>query len=274
MFDLSSMDTAFDLAPGLDLTGKKALVTGGGTGIGEATAKVLAGRGCDVVVASRKVDNCTRVASEIEAATGRKAIAMALDVRDDASCEATVQAALSALGGIDILVNNAGGSYMFPFLETGMDRFDNNMSLNLRGPYHLIQLVAPAMIARGGGSIVNISSSAGVQGVRGGAVYSASKAGLQMLTRVVASELGPKGIRCNAIAVGAVASEGALRAWERFGMTPESAGARAPLRRVGQPLDIAMGVFYFCSELSSWVSGQTLSIDGGPAIGGGLPDED
>jgi len=268
------MDTAFALEPAFELAGQKAIITGGGTGIGEASAKVLAARGCDVVVASRKVDNCERVASEITAATGRKAIAMALDVRDDASCEATVAQAIDALGGVDILVNNAGGSYMFPFVDTGMDRFDNNMALNLRGPYHLIQLVAPSMIERGGGSIVNISSSAGVTGVRGGAVYSASKAGLQMLSRVVASELGPKGIRCNAIAVGAVASEGALRAWDRFGMTADSAGARAPLRRVGQPLDIAMGVFYFCSGLSSWVSGQTLSIDGGPALGGGLPDED
>jgi NAD(P)-dependent dehydrogenase (short-subunit alcohol dehydrogenase family) len=272
--DFASMDSAFDLAAAFDLTGQRALITGGGTGIGESTAKVLAGRGCDVVVASRKLDNCERVASEIEAATGRKAVAMALDARNTESCEQVVAATIDALGGIDILVNNAGGGYMYPFLDTDMDRFDNNMALNLRGPYQLIQLVAPSMIESGGGSIVNISSVAGVQGVRGGAVYSASKAGLQMLTKVVAAELGPKGIRCNAIAVGAVASEGAVRAWSRFGMTPESAGANAPLRRVGQPLDIASGVFYFCSDLASWVSGETLMINGGPALGGGLPDED
>jgi len=272
--DFTAMDSAFDLMSTFDLSGRTALVTGGGTGIGEATAKVLAGRGCDVAVASRKIDNCRRVADEIAAATGRKAVATELDVRDDASCRAAVETTTEALGGLDILVNNAGGGYMFPFLETDMSRFDNNMALNLRGPYHLIQLVAPSMIERGGGTVVNISSQAGVDGVRGGSVYSASKAGLQMLTRVLAAELGPKGIRCNAIAVGAVASEGALRSWERFGMSAASAGAQTPLRRVGQPLDIALGVFYLCSDLSSWVSGETLSIGGGPAIGGGLPDED
>jgi NAD(P)-dependent dehydrogenase (short-subunit alcohol dehydrogenase family) len=271
--DTSSIDRAFDIEEAFSLSGQTALVTGGGTGIGEATAKVLAGRGCDVVVASRKVENCRRVADDISQTTGRRAIALELDVRNEQSCEAAVEAAIAELGGIDILVNNAGGSYMFPFLETDLSRFDNNMALNLRGPYHLIQLAAPSMIERQGGAIVNISSGAGISGVRGGAVYSASKAGLQMLTRVVAAELGPKGVRCNAIAVGAVASEGALRSWERFGMSAESAGAGTPLRRVGQPLDIALGVYYLCSDLSSWVSGQTLSIDGGPSMGG-LPDQD
>jgi NAD(P)-dependent dehydrogenase (short-subunit alcohol dehydrogenase family) len=120
---------------------------------------------------------------------------------------------------------------------------------------------------------VNISSSAGVSGVRGGAVYSASKAGLQMLTRVVAAELGHHGIRCNCIAVGGVASEGALRAWARFGADAESMGRATALGRVGQPEDIAMGVLYFASDMSSWVSGETLSINGGPMLGGGLPDE-
>src|SRR6202044_2517840 len=130
----------------------------------------------------------------------------------------------------------------FPFLQTPVDRYDNNMSLNLRGPYVLSQAVAPYMVERGGGAIINISSAAGISGVKGGAVYSAAKAGLQMLTRVVAAELGPKGIRCNCIAVGGVASEGALRAWARFGADAESMGRGAALRRVGQPDDIAWGV--------------------------------
>ena len=102
--------------------------------------------------------------------------------------------------------------------------------------------------------------------------YSAAKAGLQMLTKVVAAELGPQGIRCNAIAVGAVASEGALRAWARFGADAESMGKNAALRRVGQPDDIAWGVIYLVSGMSSWVSGQTLSIDGGPSLGGAPSD--
>ena len=258
----------------LRLEGRTAIVTGGGTGIGAASASLLAHFGCDVVLTSRKIENCSRVAQEIAEATGREAVPIGVDVRDEGSCRAMVDEAAAALGHVDILVNNAGGSYMFPFLETDMSRYDNNMALNLRGCYLLTQLVAPLMIERRGGSIVNISSSAGMTGVRGGAVYSAAKAGLQMLTRVVAAELGPKGVRCNAIAVGAVASEGALRSWERFGMDPASAGARVPLRRVGYPIDIAWAVYFLCSDMASWISGQTLPVDGGPQLGGGLPEED
>jgi NAD(P)-dependent dehydrogenase (short-subunit alcohol dehydrogenase family) len=254
------------------LDGKVAVVTGGGTGIGEATARLLAVQGADVVVASRKVENLERVAAEVHEEMGRRVIPMQVDVREEHSCTDLVARAADELGRIDILVNNAGGSYMFPLVDTAIDRFDNNMSLNLRGPYILTQAAAPHMIRQGGGAIVNISSGAGMTGVRGGAVYSASKAGLQMLTRVAAAELGPKGIRCNCIAVGAVASEGALRSWARFGMTPESVGRSSPLRRVGQPEDIANAVLYFASELSSWVSGETLFVSGGPVMGG-LPDE-
>lgn len=256
----------------LDLSGQVALVTGGGTGIGEATAHLLASVGVDLVITSRKVENLERVRDDIAQATGRRVVAMAGDVRDEDSCNAMVARTMAEFGRIDILVNNAGGSYMYPFLETGTDRFDNNVALNLRGPYVLTQAAARHMIAAGGGRIVNISSATALYGVRGGAVYASAKAGLQMLTRVVAGELGPKGIRCNAIAVGAVASEGALRSWAKFGASAESMGAMTPLRRVGQPEDIANGVLFFVSDLSSWVTGQTLAIDGGPILAGGIDE--
>jgi NAD(P)-dependent dehydrogenase (short-subunit alcohol dehydrogenase family) len=255
-----------------ELDGKVALITGGGTGIGAATARLLAEFGARPVIGSRKTDNLEHVAREIADEVGTEVLTVETDVRDEGSCRRFVESAVERHGRLDILVNNAGGSYMFPFLATTADRFDNNLSLNLRGPYLLTQLAAPHMVDRGGGAVVNISSGAGVTGVKGGAVYSAGKAGLQMLTRVVAAELGPKGIRCNCIAVGAVASEGALRSWERFGSSAEAMGRDVPLRRVGQPIDIAWGVVYFASAMSSWVSGQTLQINGGPALGG-LPDE-
>ena len=248
--------------------GKVAIVTGGGTGIGTATTRLLATYGADVVIASRKMENLVQVAGDVGTETGRTILPVQADVRDPASAESVVARAADALGRVDVLVNNAGGAYMFPFLQTPVDRFDNNMNLNLRGPYVLTQAVAPLMIEQGGGAIVNISSSAGVHGVAGGAVYSTAKAGLQMLTRVVAVELGPHGIRCNCIAVGAVASEGALRSWARFGADAESMGRLNPLRRVGMPDDIAWGVVYFASDMSSWVSGQTLEINGGPSLPG------
>jgi NAD(P)-dependent dehydrogenase (short-subunit alcohol dehydrogenase family) len=250
------------------ISGQVAIVTGGGTGIGAATAHLLARYGVTPVIGSRKLENLQQVAADIRANTGRAVLAVEADVRDEDSCADLVDQTLSELGRVDILVNNAGGSYMFPFLQTPVDRYDNNMNLNLRGPYVLSQAVAPNMVQHGGGAIINISSAAGISGVKGGAVYSAAKAGLQMLTRVIAAELGPKGIRCNCIAVGGVASEGALRSWARFGQSAESMGDRVPLRRVGMPDDIAWGVLYFASAMSSWVSGQTLAIDGGPLLGG------
>jgi len=256
----------------VDLTGQVALVTGGGTGIGEATTRLLASFGADVLISSRKLANLERVAREVSRDTDRKILPLESDVRDESACQQIVAAAIDEFGRLDILVNNAGGSYMYPFLDTGVDRFDNNMSLNLRAPYVLTQAAARQMIDQGKGFIVNISSAAGMQGVRGGAVYSSAKAGLQMLTRVVAAELGPKGIRCNAIAVGSVASEGALRSWGKFGASAESMGAMNPLRRVGMPDDIAWGVLFFVSDMSSWVTGQTLAIDGGPMLVGGLED--
>lgn len=250
----------------LDLTGQVAVVTGGGTGIGAATTRLLAAHGATVVISGRKAENLERVRAEL----GDQVLTVPGDVRDAASCRALVELTVGEFGRLDMLVNNAGGAYMFPFLETPVERFDNGIALNLRGPYVLTQAAGRHMVAAGGGRIVNISSSAGVLGVAGGAVYSAGKAGLQMLTRVVAAELGPAGVRCNAIAVGAVASEGALRSWATFGADADTMGALNPLRRVGQPEDIAHAVLFFVSELSSWVTGQTLSVDGGPILPGGL----
>ena len=257
----------------LDLTGRVAIITGGGTGIGATTARLFAEHGADVVLSWRKVERLQTTAEEITAQTGRRAIAVQTDVREDDQVQHMIDRTINEFGQLDILINNAGGAYMFPTKDTPPDRFRNATELNLTSAYLCAHAALPHLLKSQHASIVSMSSAAGVQGVKGGSAYSAGKAGLQMFTRVIAAEWGPKGVRANAIAVGGVASEGALRSWERFGMDADSMGAEVPLRRVGYPIDIANGALFFCSEMSSWITGQTLSIDGGPRGLGGLTDD-
>jgi citronellol/citronellal dehydrogenase len=258
----------------LDLSGLVAIVTGAGTGIGARTAHVLAEHGVDVVLAGRKAERLEATAVSVRETTGRSALVVPTDVRDADAVAHLIAGGVAEFGRLDILVNNAGGAYMFALKDTPPDRWRNSIELNLTSAYLCAQAAMPYLAKSPSAAIVNISSAAGVTGVKGGAAYAAGKAGLQMFTRVAAAEWGPRGIRCNAIAVGGVASEGAIRSWARFGQTPETMGANVPLRRVGYPQDIANGVLYFVSPMSSWVTGQTLLIDGGPAGLGGLSDDD
>jgi len=257
----------------MDLTGRVAIITGGGTGIGATTARLFAEHGADVVIAGRKLERLQTTAEEIIAKSGHRALAVQTDVREDDQVQNLIDTTISEFGKIDILINNAGGAYMFPTKDTSPERFRNSIELNLTSAYLCSHAALPHLLKSEHASIVSMSSAAGVSGVKGGAAYSAGKAGLQMFTRVIAAEWGPKGIRANAIAVGGVASEGALRSWERFGMDADSMGAEVPLRRVGWPIDIANGALFFVSDMSSWISGQTLSIDGGPRGLGGLTDD-
>jgi len=241
-----------------ELAGKVAIVTGGGTGIGAAAARLLAGAGADVVVAARKVERLEAVAGEI-AATGRRCLAIPTDVRLEGDIERLVERTVAELGRVDVVVNNAGGSYLFPMEDTPVDRWDNSFALNVRGPFLLTQAAGRHMLAQGSGVFVNISSAAGLTGVVGGVAYSAAKAALQMLTRVVAMEWGPRGIRANCIAVGAVASEGAIRSWTRAGLIE-----RGILERAGQPEDIANGILYLATDTSRFMNGETIALTGGP----------
>ena len=241
-----------------ELAGQVAIVTGGGTGIGEAAARLLAASGADVVVAARKVERLERVADEIRA-SGRRCIAVPTDVRSEEDIHRLVDTTVGELGRIDIVVNNAGGSYLFPMEDTPIDRWDNSFALNVRGPFMLTQVAGRHMLAQGGGVFVNISSGAGLNGVVGGVAYSCAKAALQMLTRVVAMEWGPKGIRANCIAVGAIASEGAIRSWTRAGLIEQGI-----LDRAGQPEDIANGILYLATSASQFMNGQTIALTGSP----------
>lgn len=255
------------------LDGHVAVVTGGGTGIGAAIARLLAMHGADVVIAGRTLERLNSTADDIAMASGQQVLPVQTDVREEAAVIELVSRTIAEFGHLDVLVNNAGGSYMFPLLATSPERWDRSVSLNLRAPYLATYHALPHMLARQHGAIVNISSAAAVGGVRGGSAYASAKAGLQMFTRIVAAEHGPHGVRCNAIAVGTVASEGALRSWERFGQSVPELQSLIPLRRVGQPEDIAWGALYLASEMSSWVTGQLLVIDGGPMMLGVDIDE-
>jgi citronellol/citronellal dehydrogenase len=241
-----------------ELSGKVAIVTGGGTGIGAAAARLLAAAGASVVVAARKVERIEAVAAELQAAGGR-AVAVPTDVRSESDIDRLVDATIGEFGKIDIVVNNAGGSYLFPLEESSVDRWDNSFALNVRGPFMLTQAAGRHMLAQGGGTFVNISSAAGLTGVVGGVAYSAAKAALQMLTRVVALEWGSRGIRANCIAVGAVASEGALRSWERAGLIEGGI-----LDHAGEPEDIANGILYLATETSRFMNGETIALTGRP----------
>ncbi len=249
-----------------DLTGQVAVVTGGGTGIGRATARILAEHGADIVVASRKAENLERSAEAVRAA-GRRALVIPTDVREPDQCRVLIDRAHGEFGRIDILVNNAGGSWSRPLAEWTVDGWNNMLDLNLRSVFLLSQAAIPLMVERGGGAVVNISSGASEMGLPYVAPYGAAKAGVNNLTRTLAGAYGPKGVRVNCIAVGAVKSEGFVQAMERIGRVPdEVAGRSNAIGRAGTPEEIAYPILFLVSRASSFLSGETIYVGGGPSV--------
>lgn len=252
----------------LDLSGRVAIVTGGGTGIGAATARRFAEHGADVAIAARTVEDLERTSAAVEAATGRRCLRVRTDVKDEEQVIELVQRTVDELGRLDILVNNAGGTRMAPLTGIPTKAWDASFDLNVRSAYLCTREAGYHFLAQGSGAIVNISSGAGVNGVKGGAHYSSSKAALQMFTRVTAAEWGPHGIRANCIAVGGVASERAVAAWEVAGLDQADLVGGTPLGRLGAPVEVANAVLFLVSDAASYITGQTLSVDGGPQMGG------
>ncbi|MGE3744608.1 MAG: SDR family NAD(P)-dependent oxidoreductase [Sphingomonadaceae bacterium] len=244
----------------LSLAGRTAIVTGAGTGIGQATAVLLALAGADVVLAGRKAETLADTARRI-AAVGGDCIAVPTDVRKEESIEVLVDAAIARSGRIDIVVNNAGGANILPLEDMETWRLDNMIALNLRGPFILTRVAGRHMIANSGGVFVNFSSVAGILGMHHASSYGAAKSGVHMFTRIVAAEWGRHNIRANCIAPAFIASDGAIG----NGDFAEMAGG-IPLRRVGVPEDVARLVLFLVSDASSFISGQTISIDGGPDL--------
>ena len=244
------------------LTDRVAIVTGGGKGIGAATADAFAEAGADVVITARTAEDVEQVATAVRA-HGRRALAVPGDVNDLAFLAELVERTVTELGGVDILVNNAGGSISRPLLKTTVADLEHSFHFNISSPFELVRLTVPHMLERGGGSIVNIGSVAGRNAPRGSFTHSLTKAAVGQMTRLMAAELSPK-IRVNAVLPGAIETA-SFKTWAE-NMPPEMRDqmiAATPMRRNGVPEDIAAAVLYFASPSSSWVTGKLLDVDGG-----------
>jgi len=254
------------------LTGRSAVVTGAGRGIGAACAVGLAEAGCDVVISSRTEEQLREVAKAVEAA-GRRAVVVPADLDDLDSVSALASAAKEAFGRLDVVVNNVGGTMPRAFLDTSPRFLEAAFHFNVSTAHALTRAAAPLMLEGDGGSVVNITSAMGRLQGRGFVAYGTAKAGLAHFTRLAAVDLAPR-IRVNAIAVGSVATSALeiVLTDDNLRSTMEEA---TPLRRIGDPEDIAAAVVYLSSNAGSYVTGKVLEVDGGldrPNLDLGMPD--
>ncbi len=247
------------------LDGRRALVTGGASGIGRATARLLAAEGAAVVVADVDAAGADAAAASIRASGGR-AVGVECDVTIDGDCRRAVEAAQAVLGGLEILVNCAGVIRRADVVTTTEAEWDQVMAVNVKSVFLLGRHAVPAMAAGGGGSIVNIGSGWGLKGGPKAASYCASKAAVVNLTRAMAIDHGPQGVRVNCVCPGDTDTP-MLRSEARQLGEDEAAflaaSAERPLARLGSPEDIARAVLYLVSDASGWVTGTTLVVDGG-----------
>ena len=249
-----------------DLTGKVAVVTGASRGIGRAIAMRLAQHGALVTVSSRKLEACEAVVAEI-AAAGGKARAQACHIGRKEDLAALVERTIAAWGGIDILVCNAAVNPHFgPSATIGDDAFDRTMDSNIRSNFWLANMVLPGMAQRGGGSVILVSSIAGLRGSTNLGAYAISKAADFQLVRNIAVEWGPSGIRANAIAPGLIRTDFARALWQDP-VTLARRERETPLKRIGEPDEIAGAAVFLASPAASFMTGQTLAIDGGITAG-------
>lgn len=248
----------------ITLEGRRALVTGGGSGIGKVIAQRLVELGARVVIAGRQAERLEAAAADI----GSACTPISADVRDPAQAARLVADSAASLGGLDLLVNNAGKGWHALLREIPAKAWQNDFALNSHAAFYCAQAAFPHLKAAGNGAIVNISSQAGQQGSMGVGAYSAAKAALQMMMRVAAAEWGPHGIRVNCVAPGLIATELAVASWEKIGFDAVAAARAFPLRRPGTPEDVANAVVFLASDAASYITGETLAVNGGPQLKG------
>ena len=247
----------------IDLSGKVALVTGGGRGIGKAIAGRLADAGANVVIASRKKENLDAAASDLAGLPG-KVVPIACHLGRADQVKALVEQTESSLGPIDILVNNSATNVgQGPSLEVTDEMLDKMIEINIKAALRLVRLTVPSMIERGqGGSIINVSSISGLRPQPMGLLYSFTKAGLIMMTRSWARDFGTDGIRVNAIAPGLIQTDFSAYFWEDEERRKIFLGEQ-PIARLGQPDDIGGLALFLASDEASFITGQVFVVDGG-----------
>jgi NAD(P)-dependent dehydrogenase (short-subunit alcohol dehydrogenase family) len=245
------------------LDGKVAIITGAGSGIGEATARLMAREGASVVAADLKRAEAERVAGELDAA-----IAVEVDVSDEESVVRMIETAVGSFGGLDVLHNNATDSSLnavdTDIVTLDMAVFDRLVAVNLKGQFLGCKHAIPHMLARGGGSIVNTASIDGFVGRGVRAAYGASKAGVVLLTKSVASQYGTRGIRCNAVAPGLTLTAGAVNNASKEYI--EASLRNYPMPRLCAPEDVAKAVLFLASDDAAYVNAATLMVDGGATV--------
>jgi len=252
------------------LSNKVALVTGGGTGIGAATARIMAKEGACVVVTGRRAEPINTVVKSIQDAGGQ-ARALPGSVTAEKDCQQAVDETIKRFGRLHILVNNAGTSTVGTALETALDDWHRVIETNVTGIYRMCRLALPHILDAGGGSIINISSVSGIRGNRNRAAYNASKGAVCNLTKNLAVDFGPRGVRVNAVLPGLVETDMPRyymtlngRPWEDV---VASALPKYPLGKIGRPEDIAYCALYLASDEAAWVTGQLIAVDGGLTCG-------
>lgn len=244
------------------LQDKVAIITGSARGIGRATALAFAAAGAQVIVCDMDVAGGEQTAADIRAAGGR-ALFVQVNVTERASVDALVQTVQAQFGRIDVLINNAGVLRDHSLLKMTEQEFDFVINVNLKGVFNCTQAIAPLMVAQGSGAIISASSVVGVYGNYGQTNYVASKAGVIGMTKVWARELGPKGVRVNAVAPGFISTEMLAGIPDKV---MEELKAKISLRRLGRPEDIAQAYLFLASDEAAYITGHVLHVDGGAVV--------